>query len=94
MFLNDLTELLKNKGFKNTIQVLGKFKNYRAERRKFYEELMKFSYYNSFYRIKGKLLEYDLINIKSFRGKKYISLTKKGKKICEKLNEIYSILSE
>jgi len=91
---NNLTDILKNKGFINTFQVLSKFKNFKSEKHKFYEELRKFSYYNSFYRVKDRLVEQDLITIKKFRGKKYISLTKKGKTLYEKLIELNIILSE
>ena len=93
MSFDDLTDLFKNKGFQNTFQILSKFKNYRAERHKFYEESKKFSYYNSFYRIKDRLIENGLISVKKYKGKKYISLTKKGKQVYEKLIELNNIIS-
>ena len=94
MSLETLINLLKKKGFRDTYNILVKYKNYSVDLNTFYRELNKFSYYNSFLRIKKKLIERDLIDIKKLKGKKRISLTKKGIEVFKKLKELDSIINE
>ena len=51
-------------------------------------ELNKFSYYNSFFRIKEELIKKGLITIENTSKVKTIKLTEKGLDIYNKLNEI------
>ena len=80
--------LLKRKGFSDTFNVLMEFKNYKAELHEFYKEFNKISYYNSFNRIKDKLLQKNLISIKKYKGKRFIGLTNKGVNVYNKLIEL------
>ena len=93
MPFEELITLLKKKGFRETFQVLINAKNYKLEMHSFYEELLKFSYYNSFFRIKDQLIEKELLNEDRSNGKRYYSLTKKGSELYEKLAEIERIIS-
>ncbi len=92
MEFTDLTNFLKKKGVRDTFQILSQFKNYRIEKRIFYKKLNKFSYYNAFFREKNKLLERGIINIKKKEGKTFISLTKKGITLLNKLKELNNLI--
>ena len=92
MTLNEIFNLFKKRGVCDTYQVLTKFKNYKAEMQAFYKELNKFSYYNSFFRVKVKLVEKGIISIKKRYEKIYIRLTKKGINIYNKLEEINELI--
>ncbi len=92
MEFTDLTNFLKKKGVHDTFQILSQFKNYRVEKRIFYKKLNKFSYYNAFFREKNKLLERGIINIKKKEGKTFISLTKKGITLLNKLKELNNLI--
>ena len=77
---------MKKKGFKDTLQILSKRKDYKINKHTFYKELNKFSYYNSFLRVKDILLNRDIIYVKKNKNKKLeISLTPKGIVILEKI---------
>ncbi|MGV9173144.1 MAG: hypothetical protein ACOC44_01365 [Promethearchaeia archaeon] len=89
----ELFNLLKKKGFRDTINVLTKFKDFSAEKHQFYNELNKFSYYNSFFRIKDELLDNKLIKIVNKDNKKIIILTEKGLNVYNKLLELSKIIS-
>jgi len=91
MSISDLTKILKKKGFRDTYHILAS-KNYKCEKHAFYNELNKFSYYNSFFRIKDELIKRGLLEIKINDGKKYIMLTKKGIDVYNKLVEIKNII--
>ena len=93
MSINDLTTLLKKKGFRDTYQILTSNKNYKCEKHAFYNELNKFSYYNSFFRIKNELIKRGLLEIEINDGKKYITLTKRGVDVYNKLMEINDIIN-
>ena len=69
MSINDLTAMLKKKGFRDTFHILAS-KNYKCEKHAFYNELNKFSYYNSYFRIKDELIKRGLLEIKNNDGKK------------------------
>ncbi len=56
MIFEDLIGMLKKKGFKDTLYVLTKNNN-RLDKHAFYNELNKFSYYNSFFRVKDDLIK-------------------------------------
>jgi len=58
----------------------------------FYQKLNEFSYYNSFLRIKSKLIERELIAIEKISTKRIIRLTQKGKTVLERLIELYGLL--
>ena len=92
MELEDLINFIKKRGINDTFQILSQFNNYRTEKRTFYEELNKISYYNSFLRVKDKLLEKELIQFEKNDGKTYISLTDKGKTVLSKLLEINDMI--
>ena len=93
MILTDLIDFLKKKGFRDTFQVLTQFKNNKADKHSFYNELNKFSYYNSFFRVKDELIEKGLIVIeRDAKKKKQIRLTKKGLLVYNKLVEINDLI--
>lgn len=92
--MDGLIGLIKKKGFKDTIQVLSMFDDYRCEKHAFYNELNKFSYYNSFFRTKDNFINKGLIEIEQHNSKKFIKLTDKGLNVLNKLNEINQIINE
>ena len=92
MIFNELIGFLKKKGFRDTFQVLTQFKNNKTDKHTFYNELNKFSYYNSYFRVKSDLLKKGLISIKTINKKKYIQLTKKGLQVYNKLIEINELI--
>jgi len=93
MSINELINFLKRKGFKDTFQILIEVKNNRVETREFNRELNKFSYYNSFFRVKADLIKKELIVIEQKNSKKFIRLTEKGLKVYNKLVEINDIIN-
>ncbi|MFX1417439.1 MAG: hypothetical protein ACFE9N_00820 [Promethearchaeota archaeon] len=88
MIFEDLIGLLKKKGFKDTLHVLINQKDYKTDKHTFYNELNKFSYYNSFFRVKEELITKGLIEIENTSKLKYIKLTDKGLEVYNKLKEI------
>lgn len=92
--INNIRNLLKKKGFRDTFQVLIQFKDYKTDIHTFYKELNKISYYNSFFRVKDELLKTKLVAIEKFKDKKYIALTKKGLDVYHKLIEIGELLNQ
>ena len=92
MSLDDLFNIFKKKGFRETYEILTKFKNFKTNIHTFYKELNKFSYYNSFLRVKDKLIRKGLIIIETQNREKIIRLTKKGINIYLKLVEINDML--
>ena len=92
MILDDLIGFLKKKGFRDTFQVLTQFKNHKTDKHTFYNELNKFSYYNSYFRVKEDLIRKGLISIKTISKKKQIQLTKKGLEVYNKLIEINALI--
>jgi len=93
LVIEDLVWFLKKKGFRDTYQVLTQFKNYKTDKHTFYNELNKFSYYNSFFRVKEDLIKRGLIAIEQNKKKKYISLTDKGLLVYNKLVEINELIN-
>ncbi len=86
---------MKKKGFKDTLQILSKRKDYKMNKHTFYNELNKFSYYNSFLRVKDTLLNRDLIHVKKNKNKKLeISLTPKGVIMLEKIEELNELFTK
>jgi len=63
-----------------------------TETHTFYQKLNEFSYYNSFLRIKSKLIERELIVIEKKSTKRIIRLTQKGKTVLERLIELDGLL--
>jgi len=84
---------LKKKGFRDTFQVLTQYKNFETDKHTFYNELNKFSYYNSFFRVKEDLIKRGLIKIEMNNKKKMIKLTKKGMDVYNKLVEINELIN-
>ena len=94
MAINEFLNLAKKKGFRDTYQVLTQYKNFETDKHTFYNELNKFSYYNSFFRVKEDLIEKGLIRIdKNNNKKKIIKLTDKGIDIYNRLTEINDLLN-
>lgn len=84
---------MKKNGFKHTMQILSKRKDSKMSKRAFYNELNKFSYYNSFLRVKDVLLDRDIITIRKNKSNKMvIALTPKGVVILKKLKELNELL--
>lgn len=86
---------MKKKGFKDTLQILSKRKDYKMNKHTFYNELNKFSYYNSFLRVKDILLNRDLIYLRKNKNNKLeISLTPKGVIILGKIEELNELFTK
>ena len=92
MSVNELISLIKKKGFRDTFYVLTQFKNFKIDKHTFYNKLNKFSYYNSFFRVKKELVDKKLIETNVNNGKKVIGLTKKGIDVYNKLIGINELL--
>jgi len=93
MVINDLISFLKKKGFRDTLAVLTQFKNFKVDKHTFYNELNKFSYYNSFFRVKDDLIDKGLIEIEHNNKKKYVKLTEKGLDVYNRLVEINKLIN-
>jgi predicted transcriptional regulator len=93
MTIDDLINFLKKKGFRDTLEVLIQFKNHKTDKHTFYNELNKFSYYNSFFRVKEDLINKGLIAIELNNKKKYVKLTDKGLDVYNKLVEINTLIN-
>lgn len=93
MTIDDLIGFLKKKGFRDTLEVLMQFKNYRTDKHTFYNELNKFSYYNSFFRVKEELIKKGLITIELNNKKKFVKLTDKGLEVYNRLVEINELIN-
>jgi len=93
MTIDDLINFLKKKGFRDTLEVLIQFKGYKTDKHTFYNELNKFSYYNSFFRVKEDLINKGLISIELNNKKKYVQLTDKGLDVYNKLVEINNLIN-
>ncbi len=93
MAIDDLISFLKKKGFRDTLAVLTQFKNFRVDKHTFYSELNKFSYYNSFFRVKDDLINKGLIEIEQNNKKKYVKLTEKGLDVYNRLVEINKLIN-
>ena len=92
MIFEELIDLIKKKGFKDTLHVLFKQPNHKIDKHTFYNELNKFSYYNSFFRVKDDLIKKGLIEIENSNKIKYIKLTEKGLDVYNKLDEINNLV--
>ncbi|TFG02878.1 MAG: hypothetical protein EU542_03820 [Promethearchaeota archaeon] len=93
MAIEELISFLKKKGFRDTLEVLTQFKNYKTDKHTFYNELNKFSYYNSFFRVKDDLIKRGLIEIELNDKKKYVKLTEKGLDVYNRLVEINKLIN-
>ncbi len=67
-------------------------KDHKVDKHTFYNELNKFSYYNSFFRVKDDLINKGLIEIEQNNKIKYIKLTVKGLEVYKKLHEISDLI--
>jgi len=92
LIFEDLIGLLKKKGFKDTMHVLINQKDYKTDKHTFYNELNKFSYYNSYFRVKDELIRKGLIEIENTSKVKYIKLTEKGLEVYNKLKDINNMV--
>jgi hypothetical protein len=92
MIFEELIGLLKKKGFKDTLAVLINQKDYKTDKHTFYNELNKFSYYNSFFRVKDELIKKGLIEIENTSKVKLIKLTDKGLEVYNKLKDINDMI--
>jgi hypothetical protein len=92
--IDELIGFLKKKGFRDTLEVLMQFKNYKVDKHTFYNELNKFSYYNSFFRVKEDLINKGLIEIEKNEKKKFVKLTDKGLEVYHRLIEINELLNK
>jgi len=88
----NIINFIKKKGFRDTFEVLSKFKNFQTDKHTFYNELNKISYYNSFFRVKDELINKGLITIEKVNKKKQISLTEKGLNVFNKLMELNDLV--
>jgi len=93
MIFEDLIGLLKKKGFKDTFFVLTNNNN-KLDKHTFYNELNKFSYYNSFFRVKDELIKKGLIEIEQTNKVKHIKLTEKGLEVYNLLDEINNLVKK
>ena len=93
MIFEELIGLLKKKGFKDTFFVLTKNNN-KLDNHTFYNEFNKFSYYNSFFRVKDELIKKGLIEIEQNNKVKHIKLTEKGLDVYNRLNEINNLVKK
>jgi len=90
----NIINFIKKKGFRDTFEVLSKFKNFTTDKHTFYNELNKISYYNSFFRVKDELINKGLLTIEKdkINKKKQISLTEKGLNIYNRLMELNDLV--
>ena len=91
--IDDLISFLKKKGFRDTLEVLMNSKGHKIDKHAFYSELNKFSYYNSYFRVKEDLIERGLITIEQNNKKKFVKLTPKGLDVYNKLVEINNLIN-
>jgi predicted transcriptional regulator len=94
MSFEELYLVLNKRGFFNTFKVLSKFKEFKTEKGEFYRTLIEFSNYNSFLRIKDKLIETNIINLEKDNGTDYIGLTEKGRSVYERLLQLEELIRE
>lgn len=94
MNFEELYLVLNKRGFFNTFQVLSQFREYKAEKGEFYRILTEFSNYNSFLRLKDKLVEIKLINLERNNGEEYIELTEKGVSVYNNLIRLNELINE
>ncbi|HEY0088686.1 MAG TPA: hypothetical protein VGB37_07570 [Candidatus Lokiarchaeia archaeon] len=94
MTIVNIINFIKKKGFRDTFEVLSKFKNFTIDKHTFYNELNKISYYNSFFRVKDELINKGLLTIEKdkINKKKQISLTEKGLNIYNRLMELNDLV--
>ena len=91
--INELISFLKKKGFRDTLEVLMNSKGHKIDKHSFYNELNKFSYYNSYFRVKEDLIDRGLITIEQNNKKKYVKLTPKGLDVYNRLVEINNLIN-
>jgi len=94
MSFEELYLVLNKRGFFNTFHVLSQYKDFKAEKGEFYSTLINFSNYNSFLRIKDKLIETKLISLENSNGRVYIGLTDKGKSVYNTLLHLEELIKE
>lgn len=95
--MDDLIELMKKRGFKDTLTILVGSDSNEMRKSEFYDKLNEISYYNSYLRIKDDLLHYKLIEMETKNGggrqDEYIRITSKGIYMYQQLTEISTFLT-
>ncbi|XEO76470.1 hypothetical protein WKT22_01494 [Candidatus Lokiarchaeum ossiferum] len=91
---NKFYQMMKKRGFSETLKVLGAFDKQEAVQSKFFEKFEESeSYYNAYLRVKKNLLESQLIKFKlNDNNEKVIYLTDKGKEVLQKMEEIEELI--
>jgi hypothetical protein len=87
MHIDNITNLIKKKGFLDTVKILASAKGFKLKKKEFYAELKKFSYHNSFYRIKNEMLNSGLLTVSQNNGQAEFALTRKCLCLLSKLTE-------
>ena len=90
--MDGLVNLIKRKGYHDTFKILAFSDDYEISKKDFHKELNDFSNYNSYSRIKNKLIDLDLIQETENNGVSKIKGTDKGIFLYERLIEISNIL--
>ena len=92
--VNKFYQMMKKRGFSETLKVLGSFEKKEAVQSKFFEKFeQNDSYYNAYLRVKNSLLKTSLIKFKlNDNNDKVIYLTEKGQKVLRKMEEIEKLL--
>lgn len=93
LIFEDVINLVKQKGFNTTFDVLAKFDQLETDIHTFYSELNKISYYNSFFRIKEELIKRGIIEIKKRKKKTIIKLTIKGVLLLNSLKSMERLIN-
>lgn len=91
--MDDIINIIKKKGFRDTMEILLANGDGKMDKHEFYEKLNDFSHYNSFFRVKEGLINGGIIEMGKNGRDEYIRLTPKGRYICKKLNEMNAIIN-
>lgn len=88
--------MFRRKGFGETLEILNSFQEGEATQNLFFKTLKKNkSYLNSFFRVKGDLLDKGLIAYKlDEEYEKVIYMTEKGKELYKQIGEIEALVQD
>ena len=88
--------MFRRRGFSETLEILSDFPNHEAVQSQFFDQLTKIkSYPNSFFRVKGDLLNSKIIGYKlNENNDKVIFLTPKGNQILDLIANIDTLIRE
>jgi predicted transcriptional regulator len=89
-------KMFRRKGFGETLEILNSFQKGEATQNLFFKTLKKNkSYLNSFFRVKGDLLDKGLIAYKlDEEYEKVIYMTEKGKELYKQIGEIEALVQD